>query len=49
MPYARRQFYQLFTPAFGADILAPQITKLCFGFEIFLRQNIGTEWARIKC
>jgi len=27
--------------AFCVDILAPKITKLCFGFEIFWRKNIG--------
>jgi hypothetical protein len=31
--------------AFCADILAPKITKLCFGFEIFSRQNIGEKRA----
>jgi len=27
--------------AFFANILVPKITKLCFGFETFWRQNIG--------
>jgi len=42
------QFHQLLTHTFCADILAPKITKLCFGFEIFWRQNIDKK-ACIKC
>jgi len=34
------QFHQHFTCAFCTNILEPKITKLCFGFEIFWRQNI---------
>jgi len=41
-----RQFHQHFTRAFFADILSPKIAKLCFGFEIFWCQNIGTKAAR---
>jgi len=37
-----------FIQTFCANILAPKITKLCFGFEIFWHQNIGKK-ARVKC
>jgi len=36
-------FHQHFMRTFYANILAPKITKLCFGFEFFLRQNIGAK------
>jgi hypothetical protein len=39
------QFHQHFTRTFCDNILAPKITKLCFGFEIFWRQNIGEKSA----
>jgi hypothetical protein len=39
------QFHQRFTRAFLCKILAPKITKLCFVFEIFWRQNIGKKSA----
>jgi hypothetical protein len=35
-----------FYKAFCANILAPKITKLCFGFEIFWRQNIDEKNVR---
>jgi len=39
--FVRSQCHQHFMNAFCANILAPKITKLCFGFEIFWSQNIG--------
>ncbi len=39
----RSQFHQHFMHTFCSNILAPKITKLCFGFEIFWRQNIGAK------
>jgi len=35
-------------PRFWYEILAPKITKLCFGFEIFWHQNIGKKMF-VKC
>jgi len=31
---------------FSYKILVPKITKLCFGFEIFWRKNIGAKCAQ---
>jgi len=44
--FSKCQFHQHFTPAFCTNILAPKITKLFFGFEIFWRQNICKNSAR---
>ncbi len=40
------QFHQHFMQAFFANILAPKITKLTFGFETFLQKDIGEKCAR---
>jgi len=40
------QFHQHFTPAFCTNTFEPKITKLCFGFEIFWRQNMVKKSAR---
>jgi hypothetical protein len=34
-------FINILRAHFSYKILAPKITKLCFGFEIFWRPNIG--------
>jgi len=41
-------FINVLLAHFSHKILAPKITKLCFGFEIFWHQNIGKK-ADIKC
>jgi len=42
----RDQLHQHFMGAFFSDIFLQKRTKLCFGFEIFWRQNIGKKSAR---
>jgi len=44
----RSQFHQHFMHTFCSNILAPKITKLCFGFEIFWCQNISKK-VHVKC
>jgi len=39
------QFHQHFMQAFFANILAPKITKLTFGFETFWQKDIGKKCA----
>jgi len=34
-------FINILRTCFSYEILAPKITKLCYGFEIFWRQNIS--------
>jgi len=42
------QFHQHFMRAFGTNILAKKITKLCFGFEIFSAKILAKN-VRVKC
>jgi len=46
--HTRCQLHQHFTCTFCAHILVPKIAKLCFGFEIFWRQNIGARKMLMK-
>jgi hypothetical protein len=39
-------FINVLCERFSFKILAPKITKLCFGFEIFWRQNFVQKCAR---
>jgi hypothetical protein len=42
----RVDFINIFRQCFSYKLLAPKITKLCFGFDIFWRQNIGKKSER---